>query len=462
MDYQALINEAVKNNDLAKAGEYEQSRNAKITDLGLGYETTNKYQSYIPATQNTYQAKGTFNDDILSDSDKNLIAKYKDLYDNAKTDDEKIKAHDMAEAVRAKYGYSGGGDGSDYLGFGNKIQASSGFNSSYSTQIDSVLQSILNRKPFEYDYKTDDSYLAYEKLYRNLGNRAREDVIGDVAGLTGGYGSSWAVSAGSQAQNQYNQQLASTIPELERLAYGKYNDEYNRDVSNLGLLRDIDNTEYGRWRDTVSDSRYADETAYNRGRDSIGDSRYEDETLYNRYRDLIGDSRYYDETQYNRYRDYVGDVRYNNEWNYQKGRDSVADSRYNDELAYDREQDAIKNSAKNDDSGYSNLLRRVKSEMDRTQKPETGAYLLLENVGSEQDYYSLGQELGISNVILDKIYREVELKALNSESQEDRFEKIYQTMINDADPFGWLEANRTSLTSNEYLELLKILEKVGS
>lgn len=50
VDYQALINDAVKNNNYAQAAILEQQRNAKIDALGLGVEKTNKYGSYLGGT----------------------------------------------------------------------------------------------------------------------------------------------------------------------------------------------------------------------------------------------------------------------------------------------------------------------------------------------------------------------------------------------------------------------------
>lgn len=46
-DYQAEINEAVKNNNYAQAAILEQQRNQKIQDMGLSYGTTNKYSQYL-------------------------------------------------------------------------------------------------------------------------------------------------------------------------------------------------------------------------------------------------------------------------------------------------------------------------------------------------------------------------------------------------------------------------------
>lgn len=63
--------------------------------------------AYIPV--------GTYNDRDLSAEDKALVQAYQTMWQNAATDAERAAAHAGAEAIRSGYGYSGGGDGSDYI-----------------------------------------------------------------------------------------------------------------------------------------------------------------------------------------------------------------------------------------------------------------------------------------------------------------------------------------------------------
>lgn len=69
--------------------------------------------------QGEYVAKGTYNDAVLSQQDQQKIAALKDQYNYYKgigNMDKANQAHSSAEAIRAQYGYSGGGDGSEYYG----------------------------------------------------------------------------------------------------------------------------------------------------------------------------------------------------------------------------------------------------------------------------------------------------------------------------------------------------------
>lgn len=65
-----------------------------------------------------YVATGTYNDAELSDSDKALVKQYQAQYNAAKAAGDKAgmdAAHSGAEGVRARYNYSGGADGSEYV-----------------------------------------------------------------------------------------------------------------------------------------------------------------------------------------------------------------------------------------------------------------------------------------------------------------------------------------------------------
>ena len=110
---------------------------------------------------------------------------------------------------------------SPYTGNGGKP----GYSSRYSSQIDALLDSVLNREGFSYDVESDPLYQQYRKQYIREGDRAMRDTMGNAAALTGGYGSSYGTTAGSQAYDYYLSQLNDRVPELEQLAYQKYQDE---------------------------------------------------------------------------------------------------------------------------------------------------------------------------------------------------------------------------------------------
>ena len=90
--------------------------------------------------------------------------------------------------------------------------APAAYSSQYAGQIDAALNNVTN---FKYDPLQDASYKALAKVYTANGDRAAKSSMADAAALNGGYGTSYAASAGQQMRNQYNSELASSIPELE-------------------------------------------------------------------------------------------------------------------------------------------------------------------------------------------------------------------------------------------------------
>lgn len=143
------------------------------------------------------------------------------------------------------------------------------YQSPYAGQLDAMYEQILGRKPFSYDLNADMLYQQYRDQYKLLGQQAMMDTMGQAAGLTGGYGSSYSQNAGQQAYQGYLQQLNDKVPELYQLALQRYQAEGNDLMEKYGLLNDRENTAYGRYRDQVGD--WADEYARAYGR--YGDER---------------------------------------------------------------------------------------------------------------------------------------------------------------------------------------------
>ena len=138
------------------------------------------------------------------------------------------------------------------------------FTSNYGDQIQGALNKVVN---WSYNPMEDANYQALAKVYGARGNIAAKDTLADAASLNGGYGTSYAVSAAQQARNQYNQELAALIPELEQTAY-------TRAQGTLGALRDQDETDYGRWRDTEGDRQWLYSQNYQRYQDALDQYRW--------------------------------------------------------------------------------------------------------------------------------------------------------------------------------------------
>lgn len=126
------------------------------------------------------------------------------------------------------------------------------YQSQYSTQIDSLLNQVLGRQAFSYDMNADPAYQQYKAQYTQLGNQAMRDTMGQAAALTGGYGNSYASTAGNQAYQSYLNQLNSAVPSLYAQALQQYQNQGAQMTSNLSALQNQEQIAYGQHQDAVN------------------------------------------------------------------------------------------------------------------------------------------------------------------------------------------------------------------
>ena len=128
----------------------------------------------------------------------------------------------------------------------------SAFQSQYMGQLSNILNQILGRGSFQYNAASDPMYQMYAQQYQQQGKQAMQDTMGQAAALTGGYGSSYASTAGNQAYQQYLTRLNDKQTDLYNQALSAYNQEGDRLQQQYSLLNDAYNNEYGRWQDEYS------------------------------------------------------------------------------------------------------------------------------------------------------------------------------------------------------------------
>ena len=127
------------------------------------------------------------------------------------------------------------------------------YSSPYADEIDSLLGSLSSREPFKYEASGDALFREYSDRYARDAKRAMKDTVGRVSSLTGGYGSSYAATAGSQAYGEKMSELGDIMPQLYKLAYTRYRDEGDDMRSLLSEYRDTADEYYDRYRDGGSD-----------------------------------------------------------------------------------------------------------------------------------------------------------------------------------------------------------------
>ena len=216
----------------------------------------------------------TFDQQHFTDDELRAAAQAREAYRTGQTDMK--SAHDFVEGIRSKYGYSGGGNGSQYNkisytqqtnqwndtinalwdqinGYGpfQDTREKPTYSNRYDQQINDLLQQYVNREKFSYDYKNDPLYANYRKQYQREGQRATQDALAEAAAASGGIPSSYAASAAAQAQNYYASQIADKIPELEHLAYQKYLDDASLQQSKISALQGQEQLDYAKYIDAL-------------------------------------------------------------------------------------------------------------------------------------------------------------------------------------------------------------------
>lgn len=127
------------------------------------------------------------------------------------------------------------------------------YQSRYDERIQEMLDKIMGRGEFSYDYSTDPLYQQYAESYGRMGQQAMQDTLAQVSARTGGLASSYAGTAAQGAYNNYMQALNDKIPELQKLAYSMWRDQAQDDQAQLGILQGLESQDYGRYRDTTQD-----------------------------------------------------------------------------------------------------------------------------------------------------------------------------------------------------------------
>lgn len=156
----------------------------------------------------------------------------------------------------ANKGYSAGagGLGSEVQTAQDRLNAlyrnnnlSQQFKYSNQGQYNKALNDISNRKAFSYDLADDTLFQQAKEQYQTMGKTAMADTIGQASAMTGGYGNSYATTAGAQAYNAYLQELNNSIGDYYAMALSSYNAETDRLNSTFSALSSDRSTESAEW-----------------------------------------------------------------------------------------------------------------------------------------------------------------------------------------------------------------------
>lgn len=138
------------------------------------------------------------------------------------------------------------------------------FSGKYGPQLEGILKQITNPQEFKYDFNGDEIFKYYADLYTQKGKQASMDAMGQAAGLTGGYGNSYAQQVGQQGYKQYLLSLYDKGLDLYDRAYQRSRDRAGDNLNAYNVLQDADARDYDRYRDTMADWQAEREYAANR------------------------------------------------------------------------------------------------------------------------------------------------------------------------------------------------------
>lgn len=173
------------------------------------------------------------------------------------------------------------------------------YQSTWEGQLNDVIAQILNRDKFSYDLNGDMIYQQYADQYITQGKLVAMDTMGQAAAMTGGYGNSFAQTAGQQAYQGYLQQLNDVVPELYGMALDQYNQEGQNLYNRAGLMAQMEDQEYSRYMDQLTnyytelgmaqdEARYQSEQDYAKWADDLN-------IRYGQYRDSVADQQWQDQ-----------------------------------------------------------------------------------------------------------------------------------------------------------------------
>lgn len=144
---------------------------------------------------------------------------------------------------------------------------------SYSDRFDSMLDAINNRDKFQYDMNTDTLFQQSLASAMASGQQAMQDTIGQASALTGGYGSSYATSAGNQQYNAFIQDAYANLPQYYNMALEAYYAEGDEMYKQLNALGEADAKEYDRnlqaWNANFSNAQQMYQNEYTTWSDGI-------------------------------------------------------------------------------------------------------------------------------------------------------------------------------------------------
>jgi len=282
--------------------------------------TTKDSSTTTTTTKSTSKPSLSTYDQQLSKADQDAITAYKIAYAQAQAAGDKAgmtAANQAAEAIRAKYNYSGGTDGSGYnlLGTGQEpaptnvegLMDNTGLiNQTYDAQqraaeaalaatrdqVNSDYQSQIDAAPETFQPLRDQVDVSTARGIQGANEAAAAKGIAFSGGVQSDMGATQA--AGMGQKTALNQQEVNVINELKRAI-----SDNNRATSLQQIQMNAENT-VNRTNALIGESNRMQDRAYQIGRDETADQQWSSNFDYMKQRDAATDEKWYLEFQLNK------------------------------------------------------------------------------------------------------------------------------------------------------------------
>lgn len=134
-----------------------------------------------------------------------------------------------------------------------KNTVNNGYKSEYTDTINNLANKYTNNE-FKWDSNNSSEFQAMNDKYKREGAKAQENTQASYAANTGGYSNSYAQAAGQKAYNSYMDELASKVPALKQNAMTNWSNEQEQTLNKIGLMQQLDDMQYQKYRDKVQDN----------------------------------------------------------------------------------------------------------------------------------------------------------------------------------------------------------------
>lgn len=240
-----------------------------------------------------------FDNTLLSKEDREQIQKLKEAYKATDDKAQKEQIHQMAETIRSGYGYSGGGDGSQFIPFDTGVIITSDASANY---IEALNNAEQNRQA-QFDAQieaanADESDRLRDAYIKNMQSLLGLDELLKANGISGGMTESTyanlnnnynVIRDGIKSDSDATRQKIETdaLNSLYESGITSAKAEYDASIDRANRLTAAEQKNYDRQQDALEWNYRAEQDAYNRAQDEYKKQYQAQKDAYQKQQDAL-------------------------------------------------------------------------------------------------------------------------------------------------------------------------------